>query len=304
MKKVKISYEDGRQEQFNTLEAAAKALRCAAPSIQRMANGLASTLLKAHGIKSVELSASKTRNGGVRERNGRYHVKCTNEQTGEVIMAKTLKEAAELTHWPRTVTALHYACDRGEYRHGWKYDSIPLAIQQESFRFTEKTQVPEETVAMLYRMARFLLITWTLPMATKEDCVSYAVSHTASEISEGKFEKVKEKFKSYETWLWCRIRQWLGKQLHKELPWATLRQEKPEGLDMTHEQWLDELSPVDEHDMAFLHDLPERLRPLAECLVAGMNRHEIDRELGIDEHARMAMMDELREWYRRDGKDG
>lgn len=302
MRKVKIEYNDGHTAEFNTIEAAASALNCSNPAIQRLANGLASTLLKAHGIKSVELSMPKTHNGGVRKRNGRYHVKCTNEQTGEVIIAKTLKEAAELTHWPRTVTALHYACDRNEFRHGWKYDSIPLAMQKDSFHFSEKTQIPEETVAMLYRMARYLLITWTLPMATKEDCVSYAVSHTASEISEGKYDEVKDKFKSYETWLWCRVRQWLSKQLHKEIPWARLRQEKPEELDMTHEDWLNSITPADEQDMAFLEDIPEYLRPLAECIVAGMNRLEIDKELGISEHRRSVMTEELREWYRHNGK--
>ena len=177
-----------------------------------------------------------------------------------------------------------------------------MAMQKDSFHFSEKTQIPEETVDTLYRMARYLLITWTLPMATKEDCVSYAVCHTASEISEGVYDEVKEKFRSYETWLWCRIRQWLSKQLHKELPWARLRQEKPEELDMTHEDWLNSITPADEQDMAFLEDIPEYLRPLAECIVAGMNRLEIDRELGISEHRRSVMTEELREWYRHNGK--
>lgn len=302
MRRVKIYYNDGTTAAYNTIEEAARALHCSNPAIQRMANGLSTTLIRAHGIKSVELSGSKTCDGGVRKRGGRYHVRCENEITHEVIIAKTLKEAAELTHWPRTVTALHYACDRGEYRHGWKYDSIPLAMQKEQYGFDQT--VPTEAIDFLYRVARHMLITWTLPTATKEDMVAYAVTHATCDLATGKYDGKAQASYAIEVWLWCRVRQWLRKALKKELPWATLRQEKPEGLDMPHEQWLDELSPVDEHDMSFLRDLPERLRPLAECLVAGMNRHEIDRELGIDERARMAMMDELREWYRRDGKGG
>jgi len=297
MRKVTILYEDGTTAEYESLGKAAEALRCTPFTIQRLANDLATTLHKAHKIVSVTIDQPKGRSGAVRKRGQLYDIKCTNEKTGRVVIAHTLKEAKKLTRWPRTTTALHYACDRHEFRHGWMYDSIPRKLKRDTYA-DYSDSVSESTIHRLYGMAHRLANLYAVGTQVRQDAVQAAVIRVSNMIASGLRDRICEE-KGYDSgqWEWCNLKFVVRNVINKELKYINRKIDSDDQHeDMSIDSWMEILVPVYDADWSFMKEIPIHLRPLAMCYIRGMGMHEIDAELQIEDHERRRLTNELRKW--------
>lgn len=297
MRKVTILYEDGTTAEYPSLGKAAEALRCTPFTIQRLANDLATTLHKAHKIASVTIDQPKGKSGDKRKRGQLYDIKCTNEKTGRVVIAHTLKEAKKLTRWPCTTTALHYACDRHEYRHGWMYDSIPRKLKRDTYA-DYSDSVSESTIHRLYGMAYRLANLYSVSSAVKQDAVQTAVIRVSNMIASGLRDRICEE-KGFDSgqWEWCNLRFVVRNVMNKELKYIN-RKIDDDGNhgELSMDDWIEMITPTYDSDWSFMREMPDHLKQLAMCYIRGMGMHEIDAELQIEDHERRRLTNELRKW--------
>lgn len=296
MRKVIIQFNDGTSQTFDTMEDAAKALGCVAPSLHRIMQGIAVRLQAKHGIKSVELLEPHGKPKGLRKHGGgRHPVLCECEATGESFICDSIQEAKERTKFSH---AIHYFVDIGTFRFGWKFTSVAK---------TEKTvdfprPVPKEILDALYGMAKtYASKKCFLRGEDLEEAVQEIVVRSASAYSKGKYEEYSRTHEMpLEIWLRLRVRKEGYNVVTKEGQWRGRKAELPENAtsDLTHDAWIETLASTTDADMSFLDDIPEHLRPLAECLLHGLVATEIDKELGITDKCRQEMMRELRRWAR------
>ena len=295
MRCVSIKFKDGRVAQFKSVGEAASKLGCTATSVRRLARGIASHITDRLGIESVCLQMPKGRNKGVRKK-GVHRVLCTCEETGASIIADSMKDAMKLTGFPYSQAYFSEIADKGVSCHGWKYDILPTEKAYEHLEF--KDDIPKETLDLLRYMALSSLHKYFfLTDSMKEDAVAYAVVHAASDLSCGKWDS--SKFPNCNVWLWMRARDWVRTYMRRELKWHDAKVDVDDRESTTtKESWIETLLPVEDEDWSFMDDMPEHLRPLAECLIHGLDRQEVLRELKIPETRRLVLMRELRAWAR------
>lgn len=293
MKQVIVTYDDGTTAEFRTVGEAASTLGCTATSVRRLARGIASQITDRLGIRSVELGMPKGRNKGVRKK-GVHRVLCTCEETGKTLVADSMKDAMKLTGFPFSQAYFSEVVDKGVSCHGWKYDTLPTEKAYEHLEF--KDDVPKETLDLLRYMALSSLHKYFfLTDSMKEDAVAYAVVHAASDLSCGKWDS--SKFPTFNVWLWMRARDWVRTYMRRELKWHDAKVDVDDReSSMTKESWMETLCPVEDEDWSFMDEIPEHLRPLAECLIHGLDRQEVCKALGIPESRRLVLMRELRKW--------
>ena len=299
MRKVIIQFNDGTSQTFDTMEAAAKAIGCVAPSLHRIMNGLATRLSVKHGIKSVKLLEPHGKPKGMRKHGGGAHpVLCENEKTGESFVCGSLQEAKEKCHFEHTI---YIFADTGQYHFGWRFTSVDQTEKPIDF----PNPVPQEVIDTIYKYATIYAYNRCLLRTDlAEDAVQEIVNAVASDVSKGKYEQYKHKdTMKMEIWLWFRVRARGWKIVQRIREWDNAKAEAPESEDSlkgheANDHWLDTLASTTDADYSFLDDMPEHLRPLAECLLHGMVATEICRELGIFDKRRQELMRELRSWLR------
>jgi hypothetical protein len=159
-----------------------------------------------------------------------------------------------------------------------------------------KNDVSQETVNLIYSMAYNALHKfYSFTQSQKHDVMDYVVVHVASDLSCGKFES--SQIEKLNVYIWSRVRAHTSHYLRNELKWHDGKIDFDDReSDTTKEQWIESLAMTEDADMSFMDDIPEHLRPLAECLIHGMSGAEVDGALGIEDGKRLALMRELRAW--------
>ena len=297
MRRVRITFEDGHVAEFESLGKAAEALRCTPYTVQRLANDLATTMHKALRVVQVRIDQSKGRSGNVRKRGQLYDIQCTQEGSGKIVIAHNLKEAKELTGWPATTTALHYACDRHEFRHGWMYDSIPRKLKRDTYA-DYSDSVSESTIHRLYGMAHRLANLYAVGTQVRQDAVQAAVIRVSNMIASGERDKVcAEKGFEVRQWEWCNLRFVVRNVMNKELKYLNRKIEDDGNHgELSMDDWIEMINPSYDDDWSFFKEMPDHLKQLAMCYIRGMGMHEIDAELQIEDHERRRLTNELRKW--------
>ena len=278
------------------MEKAAESLGCVAPSLHRIAQGIATRLSVKHGIKSIELKEPHGKPKGMRKHGGGAHpVLCENESTGESFICDSIVEAKERTKFEH---AIHYFVDIGTFRFGWKFTSVDQTEKTVDF----PNPVPKEILDALYGMAKtYASKKCFLRGEDLEEAVQEIVVRSASAYSKGKYEEYSRTHEMpLEIWLRLRVRKEGYNVVTKEGQWRGRKAELPENAapDLTHDAWIESLASTTDADYSFLEDIPEHLRPLAECLICGMTATEVCAELGIFEKQRQVLMRQLRQWAR------
>jgi hypothetical protein len=299
MRKVIIEFNDGTSQNFDTMEAAAKAIGCVAPSLHRIAQGLATRLQAKHHIKSVVLELPHGKPKGMRKHGGGAHpVLCENEKTGESFVCGSLQEAKAKCHFEHTISIF---ADTGAFHYGWKFTSVDKPEKPIEF----PTPISKEVIDLLYKYATIYAYNRCLLRTDlAEDAIQEIVNAVASDVSKGKYEQYKHKdTMKMEIWLWFRVRARGWKIVQRIREWDNAKVDCPEPEDdpkghEANDHWLDTLSATTDADYSFLDDMPEHLRPLAECIMHGMVATEICKELGIFDKRRQELMRELRSWLR------
>jgi len=293
MREVIVQFNDGRQETYATVREAAAALGCTMTSMRRMAAGIATRLPAKFGIESVCLQMPKGRNKGIRKK-GRHRVRCTCEETGASFIADSMTDAKRMTNFPFSQAYFSEIVDKGVFCHGWKYDTLPTERAYTHLDF--KKDVSKETVNLIYCMAHNALHKfYSFTESQKRDVMDYVVVHVASDLSCGKFEN--SKYENLNFYIWTRVKAHTSYYLRNELKWHDGKIDIDDReSSTTKESWIEILVPIEDADMSFLSDMPEHLRPLAECLIHGMSGAEVDCALNIDDCKRLELMRELRKW--------
>lgn len=288
-----IHYHDGTTAEYKSVGLAATALQCSEQSIQRMANGLATTLLRAHGISSVSISENRGRMRGLRRHGGKpSRILCTNEATGETIIADCIADAKTKTRFDHYILP---CVDSGEYHWGWRFDTIH---DQDRQGLDYPATVPDEITEQASRMA-YGYASRHPDVLDRGDMAQYVACHVVSDYSKGLYGRESARY-ALTAWLWCRTRTWANRWLKRTRKWR-------EGMydadytDISKDNWLASLSPATDEESPLLRDIPEDLRPLAECLMHGMDRHETEKALGLSTERRIAQMARLREWLTDNG---
>ena len=279
------------------MQKAAKALGCASPSLHRILDGIATRLSVKYGIKSIELKQPHGVPKGLRKRGGgKNPVLCENEQTGEKFICASLKEAKERTGFQHTISQF---TDTQCYHWGWKFTSI----ERQSNSTTFPTEIPPEIVTLAYRMGKAYIRKCFLHKEDAEDLLQNIVTHTLSDYSRGKYNP---KY-TIAVWLYLRCRSWGNKEIKRMEQWKRAKIELPEKSnandERTQEEWIGTLRPKCDVEIDIIREIPEHLRPLAECLIYGMTATEICHELKITEIRRQEMVRELRQWLREYNSD-
>lgn len=288
-----IHYHDGTTAEYKSVGLAATALQCSEQSIQRMANGLATTLLRAHGISSVSIAENKGRMKGLRRHGGKpSRILCTNEATGDTIIADCIADAKQRTKFQHYILP---CVDSGEYHWGWRFDTIPDQDRQGlDFPTVVPAEIAEQAVRMAYGYA-----SRHLDVLDRDDMAQYTACHTVSDYSKGLYDRDSARY-ALTAWLWCRTRTWANRWLKRTRKWR-------EGMydadytDITKDNWLASLAPETDEESPLLRDIPEDLRPLAECLMHGMDRYETEAALQITTAERIQQTGRLREWLTDNG---
>lgn len=292
MRRVIVNFNDGSQATYNTMSEAAKALGCSSPSLHRILQGIAVRLSVKFGIKSIELKEPHGTTKGLRKRGGSGQpVLCENEVTGEKFICASMKEAKERTGFQHTISQF---TDTQCYHWGWKFTSIE--IQSKSTKFPN--EIPPEIVTLAYKMGKAYLKKCFLHKEDAEDLLQCIVTHTLSDYSRGKYNS---KY-TIAVWLYLHCRSWGNKEIKKMEEWKRAKIELPEKRndddERTQEEWIGTLRPKCDVEIDIIREMPEHLRPLAECYIYGLVATEICRELGINEYKRQELTRELRQWLR------
>lgn len=302
MRRVKITYEDGHIEEYESVKLAAQALRCQPSRIQRMEGGKGGVLMRAHGIASVETSEPVSVSKRGRKAGGRpVCVRCINEQTGEVIETKSIKEAIEKTNGGNYV---FNKIGDGLYHNGWKYEQIP-DDDPECDKGEWLDPVPDDLIKTIYTYAwHYLKRCWRMPEEDKQDVVQHIVNRVASDYSTRLYERYKTLY-PLNVWLTMRVVHWGCGKVHK---WyrdnVYRRAEFPEGLNCEPEDWLEWQAggKEDDHRVAtLLEEMPEKYRELARLMLEGRNKTELMVGLGLpDNNCKIAQLKrELGEWLKK-----
>lgn len=218
---------------------------------------------------------------------------CTCEETGASFIADSMKDAQSMTNFPFSQAYFSEIVDKGVFCHGWKYDTLPT---ERAVDLDFKNDVSKEVVDKLYGMAyNALRKYYSFTSSMKHDVMDYVVVHAASDYSCGKFKS--SKYDDINVWMWARVKTWTYYCLHSELKWHDGKIDIDDRESTTtKESWMESLVLTEDADMSFMDDMPEHLRPLAECLIHGMSGAEVDGALGIEDGKRLALMRELRAW--------
>ena len=292
MRRVIVSFNDGSQATYNTMTEAAKALGCTSPSLHRILQGIAVRLSVKLNIKSIELKQPHGVPRGLRKRGGSPQpVLCENEKTGEKIVCNSMIEAKERTGFNHTISQF---TDTGCFHWGWKFTSL----EKPSTSTTFPNEIPPDIVELAYRMGKAYIRKCFLHKEDAEDLLQYIVIHALSDYSRGKYNA---KYK-LPLWLYLHCKSWGSKKVKYMERWKRGKVELPEKRndddERTQEEWLGTLRPKCDVEIDIIKEIPEHLRPLAECLIHGLVATEICRELGINEYKRQDLVRELRQWLR------
>ena len=289
MRKVIITYIDGRKEEYGSIVKASQALGCCKRRIERMGCGLSRRLMSKLGVESVEVKASTgaPRKGLRRAWMGKVPVRCTSE-LGETFSTGSIREAMELTG-ARSIAA---ALDSGEYVNGWKYDSLPA---EKGIRF-EKA-VPDDIMDTIYRFARHYLrrLHFTMGHEDREDMLQDIVCRTAADESCGKYDSKKREY-SHEVWLYLRVKHHGFQCVHKWIR-EDSRKVEPHG-DIDKDVWLELVGGHEDSGGTMFQDMPVQHRQLSQLLLAGWTRSEVQARLGVTDAQMRTMMQDLADWVK------
>ena len=296
MRRVLIEFNDGSQATYNTMREAAKALGCSSPSLHRILQGIGVRLSVKLNIKSIELKQPHGETKGLRKQGGSPQpVLCENEVTGETFIS--MKEAKERTGFQHTIS--HFT-DTQCFHFGWKFTSL----EKPSTSTTFPNEIPPDVVTLAYKMGKAYVRKCFLHKEDAEDLLQYIVIHALSDYSRGKYD---EKHK-LPLWLYLRCRSWGCRKVRYMERWKRGKVELPEKTnsndERTQEEWIGTLRPKCDVRIDILHEIPEHLRPLAECYIDGLVATEICRTLGINEYKRQELTRLLRQWLREYNKNG
>lgn len=290
MRKVKITFEDGRTEDYDTLKEASTALRIDKSTLLRLECGASKHIKALLRIESVEIKENKGKSTGLRKVGGRpCRLICTSEK-GRVIEAESIKDAYKKLRYKHYINSL---IDDGQYHWGWKFDSVEE--QDEVLRY--KDPVPDEVLKKIYKYAyHYLRKLYTMPEEDKRDFAQYIASHVASDYSTGRFDRYKEIYR-LDKWLYLRVVHHGGKQVAKWLERQQIIMTQDDG-DLDNTDWLELLAGgrEDAEEARLLEDLPEEFKGLAKMLLDGRSRIEIDTRLKLRDSERKALMQKLGEW--------
>ena len=298
MRRVYVTYKSGKTKEFQSIGKAAEALNCVDSTVLRLSQGKAPTIAKAHNIESVEIKENRGVMHRINPRQGKHPLRVTNEKTGESFDCESLKEAIEKTRFRHY---LHNCIDTGQYHWGWKFDTIHK--QKSEIKDFDANNITNDQIRTIYKMAWYQMkkfMYWSNDL--KEDAVQYAVEHVASKLSTGKWHS-RTPDDSMEGWMWYEVRTWLSKYATREIKWRELQADGESEIttqdnDLTAgEKLIENVVFTEDEDWLFLKDIPDELRPLAECLIFGLRYYEIEKELGINTRTRLRLMDKLRNWY-------
>lgn len=292
--RVRVTYSDGRVEEYAGLKDAGDALGVSPRAIRKYEFGRGikdRRILDAIGVVDIRaIRRRKYEPVGFNASNVPVRITHTD---GRVMEFRQSKDAADyigcaagcITRW-RNDGMLH---------DGWLIETIenpkPVKIRYGNM------PVPDAYIDEMYRMANHYLITmWGKYVSTDQDAadaVQEAVARTAADYSNGKYNPAK--CAKWQTWAYCILKHYIYEYLRSiQADKSNFDDGPPEGRDDWLERSATARRPDNEDEL--LEEIPAELREVARLLLAGKNQYEICCILGHCEATVRRMERRIADW--------
>ena len=298
MRRVTITYADGRVEEFPDMKTASAYLGCMPRTIRKAEMGRGGRIwpqFKARGIVAIKTDEpgkySSIRLGSMRNQGHRQSVMVTCEATGETTRCRTLADAKKLTCDNVIVS---YWLDDGKFHRGWKFDTCE---PEPPVKFGD-IPVPDDHIKQFYRIANhYVWNSWHINPNNEDvkDIIQEAVMRTAAEESRGCYDNVK--WKEWGLWAYARIKSNSSGRLHKLINDRDRRAECPDE-NFDHQEWIEGLATVSdgEDEEEYLLNIPEQFRELARMILQGYSFIEISCIMGVSPSAVSIYKRKFKKW--------
>ena len=275
---VKITYTDGRTEEYVTLKEAGAALGVSSRSIRKFefGKGRKQGFIKSLGVASIK-TTRRPPYTPPSHRPHRIRIRLVHAD-GRVMEFDREKDAEDFIGCSRG--GMTKWRNDGLRHNGWLVEELEEEDDSTKIKFGP-IPLPPAYVDELYRMAHHCIIKyWGRYASTDkdaEDAVQDAVARTAADYSNGKYDPAR--FTKWQTWAYFELR-------HKiyNVMMAVNEHEKmmDDGPADDRDEWLDKVAMARSPDMddAFLEELPADLVDVARLMLEGRNQYEICCTLG------------------------
>lgn len=263
--------------EYPTIRSARRATGLSEDRIRRMA---------ASG--KIQMSEHRRHMVALKTGGGRPHpVWCRSVE--KTFLATSMREAIRLTGcW-----CVAHIIGTDEDWHGWTFQP---AEQDEALSFD--TPVPDGIMQTIYSHARkwFAFHYNGIPYEDRRDLIQQVVAKTASDWSQGKYERYASKYE-LDTWLYLRVRHH-GSKVLKRWKKKMGRYVEPDD-DLDKDEWLErEHGGVEQADDSLPEGMPEEYDNVARLLLEGRSRVEIMEMLGLGDRQLRSLTRRLGEWLK------
>ena len=294
MRKVTVTYTDGRVQVFDSLKETSDVLKLALTSIPRIAAGGAKRTKLILGIEKIEIDVNRCRDiAGRRGRTGKCPIRCINKD-GTVIEAESITEALKKIGLEGKNISL--AIDDGfwHFNGEWKFESV--SKPKNPYKWEEP--VSDEVINKIYRYANSYLsrFTTTIPLEERKEMQQHVATIVASYVSQHRYHTpvVSNKI----LYLWCMDEG--CKLVKKHFDRVSLLTE-PNDPEADKDEFMDVISYKEstEYNMETMYrDMPENLIPLARAYEAGLDPLEIRTRLHLKHKEYKQLTAELVKWLK------
>lgn len=295
MKGVRITFNDGRQATYKSIDDAADALRCAKSSVTRMSVGRCKGVMRMLDIKQVELDGHKMHKwrGGRKVGGAPVRVRCIKDD-GTIFEAASIREAQDHCipghHLPSYL-------DDGDTHWGWRFESIEGEAPR--YVFGDDAEVTKEIYTAIRRITYWYLSYWRwIPTDDRNDLASEIIARVAADYSRGVW---REKSQKVGQWIFMRVKNHGYLSVKKFKRWfLPLEHEPEEEEDDEAGWWLDRVAAApadhDAEDEAMLEEVPDELRDFAKHHIDGHTKLEIMAIMGLSAGQYASLKDRLGRW--------
>lgn len=269
MKKVKVTYDDGTEREFESVREASEALSLALTTLPRMASGGNRRLKTLLHISNVEISTHRRNNfGGLRQSKSRCPIRCINRD-GTVVEAESITEA--LKKIGLEGKNISHAIDDGCWHLNgeWRFETIA-----EKPLYEWREPVSDETAELIYRYAKHCLRRYPdLPPEECREIRQAAAAKVASYVSAHLYRTPRVSKKLMYMWCVDQVSRLAGKYFDRRALTA-----EPADPELDRDDWLDTVSAREDWTSqtdAMYAEMPEHLIPLARAYEEGLTSIEM-----------------------------
>lgn len=294
MRRVKVTFQDGTVQQWDTILDAARALQIDKQTVSRMVIGLSPVARRLLHIRSIEIEPNRhPAILGERKRGRGCHMICTSQQTGRQVEVFSIREAQKTLPFPHV---LNYAINDGEYHFGWRFD----LVDDNASPYAYDEPVPDEIIELLYRYSKHIMRMYTdIPQDEWDDIRQHAVDRVSADWSRGVY---KTKDCTMHRWMYRQLQHYCVDGLRKYFRYRD-HYANPSDPDADKDEFIDATyggrTDREAEERMMYEEMPEHLREIARMIQDGRKRDEINHRLKLADRQRNALVEELTEWLQR-----